>query len=169
MSDLELAQQALPEPNITSVFGCQSWFENQLVSMYLAGMAKARELDAQQQEPAITLIGYQLQRLLGNPSVTEPFWNDWEDCSKEQYEHALATPDYQARALYASYDDSLGAQQQEPVALEDKFENPAKQDPIDTKRFANAPCYLCGYNGRGYYQPQNHPCAGKYHAAIDKK
>jgi hypothetical protein len=44
MTDLELAQQALPEPNITSVFGCQSWFENQLVSMYLAGMAKAREI-----------------------------------------------------------------------------------------------------------------------------
>jgi hypothetical protein len=46
MTDLELAQQALPEPNITSVFGYQSWSKNQLIDMFLAGMAKAREIDA---------------------------------------------------------------------------------------------------------------------------
>jgi hypothetical protein len=68
----------------------------------------------QQQEPSLELIGYQRQRLIGNPDVTEPFWTDWEDCSKEEYDHAMATPDYQAQALYASYDDSLAAQQQEP-------------------------------------------------------
>ncbi|MCA3182399.1 MAG: hypothetical protein INH13_02040, partial [Cupriavidus sp.] len=36
---------------------------------------------------------------------------------------------------------------------------------IDKAKFERAPCYLCGYNGRGYYQPDTHPCAAKYHAA----
>ena len=35
---------------------------------------------------------------------------------------------------------------------------------FDAERFERAPCYLCGYNGRGYYQPETHPCAAKYHA-----
>ena len=37
--------------------------------------------------------------------------------------------------------------------------------PIDCDRFACAPCYLCGYNGAGYYQPDTHPCATLFHAA----
>lgn len=36
---------------------------------------------------------------------------------------------------------------------------------MDVARFAQAPCYLCGYNGGGYYQPATHPCAERYHAA----
>jgi hypothetical protein len=35
---------------------------------------------------------------------------------------------------------------------------------VDKARFKRAPCYLCGYNGPGYYQPDTHPCAAKYHA-----
>lgn len=35
---------------------------------------------------------------------------------------------------------------------------------VDKVRFRKAPCYLCGYNGPGYYQPDTHPCAAKYHA-----
>jgi hypothetical protein len=38
-------------------------------------------------------------------------------------------------------------------------------EPIDCKRFDRPPCYLCGYNGAGYYQPVQHLCAGLYHAA----
>ena len=34
---------------------------------------------------------------------------------------------------------------------------------IDTLRFAQPPCYRCGYNGAGYYQPRTHPCAARYH------
>ena len=29
------------------------------------------------------------------------------------------------------------------------------------------PCFVCGYNGPGYFQPDKHPCAAKHHAAID--
>ena len=25
------------------------------------------------------------------------------------------------------------------------------------------PCFICGYNGEGYYQPENHRCAAKHH------
>lgn len=35
---------------------------------------------------------------------------------------------------------------------------------VDKARFESAPCYLCGYNGPGYYQPSQHPCAAGYHA-----
>jgi hypothetical protein len=36
---------------------------------------------------------------------------------------------------------------------------------VDTKRFERSPCYLCSYNGHGYYQPEQHPCAARYHEA----
>lgn len=29
-----------------------------------------------------------------------------------------------------------------------------------------APCFCCGYNGPGYFQPDTHPCAVEHHAAI---
>lgn len=35
---------------------------------------------------------------------------------------------------------------------------------VDEARFRKAPCYLCGYNGSGYFQPETHPCAARYHA-----
>jgi len=25
------------------------------------------------------------------------------------------------------------------------------------------PCFCCGYNGKGYFQPENHPCAERHH------
>ena len=28
----------------------------------------------------------------------------------------------------------------------------------------NAPCFCCGYNGPGYFQPDQHPCAKRHHA-----
>lgn len=38
---------------------------------------------------------------------------------------------------------------------------------INVERFRdNPPCYLCGYNGPGYFQPEQHKCAAYYHAAI---
>lgn len=30
-----------------------------------------------------------------------------------------------------------------------------------------APCFKCGYNGSGYFQPDKHPCAAWHRAAID--
>jgi hypothetical protein len=55
-----------------------------------------------------------------------------------------------------------------PVAsVQYAYDRPPAQaahvDRIDKRRFAKAPCYLCGYNGPGYYQPNTHPCAAKYH------
>lgn len=31
----------------------------------------------------------------------------------------------------------------------------------------DAPCFFCGYNGPGYFQPTQHACAIEHHAAID--
>lgn len=28
------------------------------------------------------------------------------------------------------------------------------------------PCFCCGYNGPGYYQPDTHPCAARHHALF---
>jgi len=42
------------------------------------------------------------------------------------------------------------------------------EEAVDRKRFERAPCYLCGYNGEGYYQA-SHPCAAKYHAATPQR
>lgn len=39
--------------------------------------------------------------------------------------------------------------------------------PMHPELFEEGPCYLCGYNGPGYYQPQTHPCAARYHAALE--
>ena len=34
---------------------------------------------------------------------------------------------------------------------------------LDIVRFEKAPCYRCGYNGPGYYQPDTHKCAADFH------
>jgi hypothetical protein len=44
---------------------------------------------------------------------------------------------------------------------------PLRPIALDVKRFDCAPCYLCGYNGAGYYQPDQHPCATRYHATVN--
>lgn len=35
--------------------------------------------------------------------------------------------------------------------------------------FEIAPCFICGYNGQGYYQPDTHPCASEYHRRREAK
>lgn len=30
-------------------------------------------------------------------------------------------------------------------------------------RMEQAPCFVCGYNGPGYYQPGQHRCAARHH------
>ena len=68
------------------------------------------------------------------------------------------------RAMYESIDKHRAA------LLDWEANQPAPQQPavvdgaVDKARFKRAPCYLCGYNGPGYYQPDTHPCAAKYHA-----
>lgn len=36
---------------------------------------------------------------------------------------------------------------------------------IVPRRLSPAPCDQCGYNGPGYFQPDQHPCATAHHAA----
>lgn len=30
----------------------------------------------------------------------------------------------------------------------------------------NPPCFVCGYNGPDYYQPDKHPCAKRHHDSV---
>lgn len=40
---------------------------------------------------------------------------------------------------------------------------------MSTHLFEEAPCFLCGYSGPGYYQPEQHPCAALYHEAMEEQ
>ena len=41
---------------------------------------------------------------------------------------------------------------------------------MDIKRFEDEPpCYLCGYNGPGYFNSDVHPCASEYHQQRDNE
>ena len=44
-----------------------------------------------------------------------------------------------------------------------KAEVPERWDEDTCKRFEQAPCFLCGYSGEGYFQPDKHSCAQLYH------
>lgn len=49
-------------------------------------------------------------------------------------------------------------------AERDRLREALAKERLDMKRFEQAPCYLCGYNGHSYYQPKVHSCATRYHA-----
>ncbi len=36
----------------------------------------------------------------------------------------------------------------------------------ETDKFMDPPCCICGYDGRGYYQPEEHPCAAIWHERV---
>lgn len=59
------------------------------------------------------------------------------------------------QALLNKYGASLEAEDHRITKLEDMlFERGAMNEP---------PCFCCGYNGPGYYQPATHPCAERHH------
>ena len=33
----------------------------------------------------------------------------------------------------------------------------------------SGPCFSCGYNGPGFYNPENHPCAAKHHEILSEE
>lgn len=32
-----------------------------------------------------------------------------------------------------------------------------------------SPCFCCGYNGPGFYQPETHPCAERHHKLYRRR
>lgn len=72
---------------------------------------------------------------------------------------------------YVQRNEALEQWRQAVRAMEasiDAVQPAAVDGAIDKARFERAPCYLCGYNGPGYYRPDTHPCAAKYHAAQEE-
>jgi hypothetical protein len=99
---------------------------------------------------------------------TVPGWYWWRHggCERIRYVHAVgpAAP-YQLRieAPDGWFDDieNVGGKWSGPL--------PPPTEPFDGPRFEQAPCYLCGYNNGGYYQPEQHPCAARYHAWVEEQ
>ena len=49
----------------------------------------------------------------------------------------------------------------------------AKVGILEDRLFAlgemeNSPCFCCGYNGPGYFQPDQHPCAERHHKLCEE-
>jgi hypothetical protein len=42
--------------------------------------------------------------------------------------------------------------------------NKKVDDDFASGRMLKAPCFVCGYNGEGYFQPEKHICAEQHHA-----
>ena len=57
---------------------------------------------------------------------------------------------------------SLQASASPPCSAADRI---AKLEDMLFERGAmnEPPCFCCGYNGPGYYQPSTHPCAERHH------
>lgn len=51
-----------------------------------------------------------------------------------------------------------------------QFDRPPMTKPLPEetrpRKLSNAPCDRCGYNGPGYFQPEQHPCATEHHQAV---
>lgn len=75
---------------------------------------------------------------------------------------------WQARAALTAQDEALLRQAIRDMEAADAVQPAAVDGAIDRARFEVAPCYLCGYNGPGYYRPDTHPCAAKYHAVQEE-
>lgn len=55
------------------------------------------------------------------------------------------------------------------AALLEQVERGALRNIFNLKKFEQAPCYLCGYNGEMYYQSGKHPCADLYHSVKQQE
>ena len=116
---------------------------------------KAREIDAFE-------AGY----IQGHDATVEGRYADPSDAAQD-YVRTLLVPAVDERA--ASSEPEMCPNCVTPWKCNGPHEFPQAASSeaavaFDAERFERAPCYLCGYNGRGYYQPETHPCAAKYHA-----
>ena len=71
-------------------------------------------------------------------------------------------------ALLAAY-DALTAERDRlraDLAQAQKDAERFKKRLFELREMENPPCFVCGYNGSGYYSPDTHNCAANHHAAI---
>lgn len=68
---------------------------------------------------------------------------------------------HRIRVLKETHATKLAARDARVVQLQEKLQQFLPK-LIDNKQFEQAPCYLCGYNGPNYYQPDVHFCAKQY-------
>ena len=46
---------------------------------------------------------------------------------------------------------------------------PKPFDNCERLLFGDAPCFLCGYSGPGYFQTATHPCAARFHTGEEER
>ena len=94
---------------------------------------------------------------------------------KERAEQRIKELEEDLANATGGFDAAMGladAEQERAKAAEQRVrELEAALDRVKRHRlfrtmFESAPCILCGYNGHDYYQPEAHPCAKVYHAAL---
>ncbi len=83
--------------------------------------------------------------------------HDYTDLIARLRSHVSFTGSREDRALYVEAADAIAAQATRITELEDRL--------FALGAMCEAPCFCCGYNGRGYYQPSSHPCAARHHLA----
>lgn len=89
-----------------------------------------------------------------------------EACAKRLVEALRNSADALERLAFATRAPNAHTPQLVELAIAMRTAALAQQPAaVDRARFRKAPCYLCGYNGPGYFQPETHPCASLYHAA----
>jgi hypothetical protein len=66
---------------------------------------------------------------------------------------------------YANGQVARGGGQREPHMLEQAADYMERLEDMLFERGAmeEAPCFCCGYNGPGYFQPDKHKCAERHH------
>lgn len=150
-----------PPPGEASSFGNYEVHTNEVMAAY-ARANIARAVAPLQAE--IERMQAEVERLKSMVAVTSETVNvigmpELDGLLDHIYEHGTAAEgviekaNAFARAVIARYTP------QQPAVVD---------EAIDRARFERAPCYICGYNGPGYYRPDTHPCAAKYRAAQEE-
>ena len=51
----------------------------------------------------------------------------------------------------------------ETIELLERYVENIEDTAFSLGAMKKAPCFVCGYNGHSYYQPDVHPCAERHH------
>jgi hypothetical protein len=103
------------------------------------------------------VIGYQARRLLGNPSVIDPFWSDWSECSKAQFDQLQTAPvdasgiRHEVRVLYthpaapACRSQTAGSDLQGDLTRTDEPQQTAAPAKVLVPLIALQEAHKCGF------------------------
>lgn len=95
-----------------------------------------------------------------------PICVQWEeDCEWFTKDGKLCTEDKNPILFWQPFElESLIKPKQKEKMLDQSKRIKELEDMLFARgAMEEAPCFCCGYNGPGYYQPDTHPCAKRHH------